>query len=304
MFSRYEKSKPLSLNWELKIVLYFGVLLMSGGLGLLIYKNLDTIGHLSVIVLIAILTFLCFYYAHRNHPPFSTKAALPASAFAGYVLLLGCLLFLTLEGYLQFQYQVFGTRYRMATFLFVFLAYSFDHRGVLAMALTALAAWVGVSFTPLNVLNGNEFSELVLIYSALALGASLVGVGWFLDGKGIKQHFTFTYLQFGSHLLFIATLSGLFALEGLEIVFALLLVALCYGFITYARRRQSFWFMLIAVMYGYIGFTYLVFELQVIPDDFAFYMFYFIFSCAAVIYFFLNHKKWIVRKEADRPPGE
>jgi len=222
MFSRYERSKPLSLNWELKTLLYFGVLFMSGGLGLLIYKNLETIGHLSVIVLIAILTFLCFYYAYRNHPPFSTKATPPASAFAGYVLLLGCLLFLTLEGYLQFQYQVFGTRYGMATFLpallFVFLAYHFDHRGVLSMALTALAAWVGVSVTPVDVLNGNEFSEPALIYSALALGAGLVGVGWFLNGQEVKKHFTFTYLQFGSHLLFIATLSGLFTLEGQEIV--------------------------------------------------------------------------------------
>lgn len=128
MFSRYERSKPLSLNRELKILRYCGVLFMSGGLGLLIYKNLDTIGHLSVIVRIAVLTFLCFYYAYRNPPPFSTKAAPPASAFAGYVLLLGCFPFLTLEGCLPFQYQFFGTRYGMATFLpallFVFLAYT------------------------------------------------------------------------------------------------------------------------------------------------------------------------------------
>jgi len=63
--------------------------------------------------------------------------------------------------------------------------------------------------------------------------------------------------------------------------------------------------MLIAVIYGYIGFTYLFFEFcqqKNVIDDFVFVMFYFIFSCASVIYFFLNHKKWMVCKESDLPP--
>jgi hypothetical protein len=296
VFSDFEKSKPLSLNAELKMVLYFGVVLLSGGLGLLIYKNIDAIGHLSVIVLIAIVTFGCFYYAYLKQPPFSFHTVQPASAFSGYILLLGCLTFLTLEGYLQFQYNLFGTRYGLATFipavLFFFLAYYFDHRGVLSLALTALASWVGVSVTPLEVLTNNNFSETALIYTALALGAGLVAIGWFLDGKGLKRHFTFTYLNFGGNLLFLSSLAGLFVLDAQRLIFAVLLAAFCFGFITYARRENSFWFMLIAVIYGYIGFTYLVFRMNVI-DDFGVAMLYFILSCGAVIYFFLHYKKWL-----------
>jgi hypothetical protein len=306
-FSRYELTKPLALNWEMKVLLYFGVLFFSGGLGLLIYKNIDTFGHLSVIVLIALVTFLCFYYAYRNHPSFSIQSAAPTSAWVAYVLLLGCLTFLILEGYLQFQYQIFGTRYGLATFLpavvFFFLAYYFDHRGVLSMAMTALISWAGVSVTPLEMLDGNDFSEQSLIYTALALGAGLVAMGWFLDGKGIKKHFTFTYLQFGGNLLFMATLAGLFTLDSQRVIFALLLAALSYSFITYARRGQSFWFMLIAMIYGYIGLTYLIFRLDAI-DDFFFAMVYFIISCAGVIYFFLNHKKWMISNESSLPPKE
>ena len=72
------------------------------------------------------------------------------------VLLLGCLLFLALEGYLQYQYEVFGTSYGLAVIipavLFFFLAYRYDHQGVLSLAITALASWVGLSATPSKLL--------------------------------------------------------------------------------------------------------------------------------------------------------
>ncbi|MES2734444.1 MAG: DUF2157 domain-containing protein [Bacteroidota bacterium] len=295
-FTQYEANKPLSLSWELKTVLYLGVLLFSSGAGLLIYQNIDTIGHQAIIALIGVVTFTCFYYAYRNQPSFSITQVQPTSAFAGYILLLGCLTFLTLEGYLQFQYNIFGTRYGLVTFLpavlFFLLAYYFDHRGVLSLALTALASWVGVSVTPLDILENNDFSEPTFIYMALALGAGLVATGWYLGSQNIKKHFTFTYLNFAANLLFIATLAGLFIIDAQWPLFAFLLAGLCYGFLTYARRSASFWFMLIAVIYGYIGLTYLIFRSDTV-NEFSFAMLYFILSCGGVIYFFLNYKKWI-----------
>jgi hypothetical protein len=66
-----------------------------------------------------------------------------------YILLLGCLLLLILIAYLQFQYNVFGNRYGLATFIPMVLlfisAYYFDHIGVLTMAITNLAAWAGIT---------------------------------------------------------------------------------------------------------------------------------------------------------------
>ncbi|MBC8155920.1 MAG: DUF2157 domain-containing protein, partial [Bacteroidetes bacterium] len=43
--AEFERLKPFSLHWELRAMLYAGVLLLSGGLGLLIYENYDQIGH-------------------------------------------------------------------------------------------------------------------------------------------------------------------------------------------------------------------------------------------------------------------
>jgi len=49
----HETGKPFSLHWELKTLLYLGVLLLNLGLGYLIYDNIDNIGHNAVMVAIA-----------------------------------------------------------------------------------------------------------------------------------------------------------------------------------------------------------------------------------------------------------
>jgi len=55
-----EGKKLFSLHWELKTILYLGVLLLSGGLGILIYKNIDTIGHQAILFAIAALAWDVF----------------------------------------------------------------------------------------------------------------------------------------------------------------------------------------------------------------------------------------------------
>ena len=59
------KLKPtpslFSVYWEIKTLLYLGVLLLTSGLGLLIYENIDTIGHQFVLLLIALISGGCFF---------------------------------------------------------------------------------------------------------------------------------------------------------------------------------------------------------------------------------------------------
>ena len=68
-----ELHKPFSLHWELKTLLYLGVVLLNIGLGYLIYQNIDTIGHAIIIGLISLICLACFGYAARNVPSFSLK---------------------------------------------------------------------------------------------------------------------------------------------------------------------------------------------------------------------------------------
>ena len=53
-----ESRRLFSLYWELRLLLYLGVLLLTGGLGILVYKHIDTIGHQAVLAFIALVTFL------------------------------------------------------------------------------------------------------------------------------------------------------------------------------------------------------------------------------------------------------
>src|SRR5882757_8624285 len=97
-----EDSRLFSLHWELKTLLYLGVTLLSGGLGILVYKNIDTIGHTAILIFIALVSAGCFYYCLRNKGPFSWSRVAAPNAFFDYILLLGCLSLLTFIGYLQF----------------------------------------------------------------------------------------------------------------------------------------------------------------------------------------------------------
>src|SRR4051812_38151476 len=94
-----ENNRLFSVHWELRTLLYLGILLLSGGLGTLVYKNIDSIGHDVIIGLIAIVCGGCFFYAQKKKLPFSwTKVEAPNSFF-DYILLLGCFTLVTLVAY-------------------------------------------------------------------------------------------------------------------------------------------------------------------------------------------------------------
>src|ERR1700761_557767 len=86
-----EGQRVFSIYWELRFLLYLGVLLLSGGLGVLVYKNIDTIGHQAVLAFIALVMAGCFLYCLRHKRPFRWVKVEAPNSFFDYVLLLGCL---------------------------------------------------------------------------------------------------------------------------------------------------------------------------------------------------------------------
>jgi hypothetical protein len=257
-----EKARLFSLHWELKTLLYLGVTLLSGGLGILVYKNIDTIGHQAILAFIAAVCVGCFYYCRRKANPFSVGKVQPPDPFFDYILLLGCLTLITFIAYLQYAYTAFGSRYGLATFipmLILFIsAYYFDHLGVLSVAITNLAAWMGIAVTPMRILKENDFDNERLIYTGLVLGTILLLVGLASEKRGIKKHFEFTYNNFGTHILFISGLAGLFMHQRFYILWFLLLLGIAYYVYRRAMKESSFYFLLLAALYPYIALSYVV----------------------------------------------
>jgi len=293
----FEEKKPFSLHWELKTLLYIGVLLLNVGLGFLIYEHIDSIGHVALIALIGAISAACFWYAIQHRRPFTMGKVDSPTPYYDYILLLGCLTFLIMEGYWQYQYQIFGTRYGLATFipmvLFFGLAYGLDNRGVLSLGITALASWLGVTVSLQDLLSKNDLNSTVLVQTGVFLSALLAVIPFVSERYGLKKHFSLTYLNFGVHIGMISCLSGMMLLDQKAIYFPLLCAAVGF-FLWYARTRGSFYFFTVAVVYGYIGVTYMLISFTSRMNfDFMFYLFYFILSCVGVILFLTNYKNFI-----------
>lgn len=266
-----ETRSLFSLFWELRLLLYLGVLLLTGGLGILVYKNIDTIGHQAVLAFIALVTAGCFYYCFRNKAPFSWNKVEAPNSFFDYILLLGSLSLLIFLGYLQYEYNVFGDHYGTATFIPMLIlfatAYYFDHQGILSLAITNLAAWAGLTITPLTILREGNFDNHRLIATGLLLGAVLLIAGRLTLQRRLKAHFEKVYTNFGIHLFFIAALAGLFTYDAIYLIWFLALAAIAYYFYKTAMKRRSFYFVVVIVLYSYIGLGYVAVQLLAsLPD--------------------------------------
>jgi len=270
-----EASRLFSVHWHVKTLLYLGVTLVSAGFGLLIYKNIDTIGHLAIVIVIGLLSGGCFFYCIKNSYPFSRlKAASPGIGY-DYILLLGCLLFITFLGYLQWQYLIFGFRYGLATFipacLLLVTAYRFDHLGVLTLGLTLFASWLGLSITPLELLRYNDFSSERIIYTGAMLALIFTAVAWLQHRENFKMNFVFTYIHFAAHLAGISCLAGIFQLNT-SIIWIPLLGMAMYALHRYSKHEKSFYLLLVSLFYGYFGAGYLFVKLMsVMPEVIAVY---------------------------------
>jgi hypothetical protein len=178
-----------------------------------------------------------------------------------------------------------------------FCAYYFDHLGVLSLAVTNLAAWMGIVVTPTQILKQNDFHSDTLIYTALLLGALLVAAGEISRWKNIKQHFRFTYINFGAHILFIATLAGMFHFRERYFLWFLLLLGIAAYFYWRSLQERSFYFLVILALYAYIGIVYVVTDIILVKfrtaDMLSIYMalLFYIVSAIAMILFLIRHNK-------------
>lgn len=298
-----EAEQLFSIHWELRTILYLGILLLSSGIGILVYINIDTIGHQAILAAIAAACAGCFYFAFKHKLPYQNEKIVHTSPFFDYVVLLGCLLFALFVGYFQYQYSPFGEHYGILVFiptvLSFFMAYRFDHKGVLSIGITGLAGTFGLSVSPRQLIEQNDFSDLSVVFTAFSLGILLGVWAWYSDLKNIKRHFSFTYHNFTLNIMCIAALAALFD-QDLKLISLLALAGICIYFIRYAFEQKSYLFFLLSILYGYIGLTYFAFYLLSMIDNisegtFLLGMLYVIASAIGVIFLFLNLKK-IIKK--------
>lgn len=292
--------KVVSVFYELRTLLYLGVMLFTTGMGILIYKNIGDLGHLLSIIVLFVLTAVCFWYTFRNAAPYTDQKVEAPTPYFDYIVLLGCLLFISGLTYLQLQYEVFddglGTTTLVTAAFFFYAAYRFDNLAILSLAITAFASFWGISTSAQKWYSSDFFSESNHHVTALILSVCLAAGAVLLDKRNIKKHFTFTYLNISLLMFFMAALVGLFEYYTPYNELYVLVIYFGCGVAIYAAKwKKSFLFLLYAFVAGYIATTYLV--IDVLDTDIGLLFFYFLASCGAFIYFIIKYRNYFKRQE-------
>jgi hypothetical protein len=254
--THFSRRDWFSLYVEIHALLYIGVVSMVAGLVWTFRDSLANLGHVAILSLFAALIGISFYYCFTRGLPYSQGEVEQPTIAVDYVLYFGCLMFSGMLAYLESQMRVFGAweiHLLLASIVFGALAYRFDNRFVLSLALSTLAAFLGLT---LNVFDGfdtlDRFNTHRLRAYAMGYGVFAAGFGYLLYLQGIKRHFLDVFLHLGANAFLLATLSGIPEQE-FGLLYLALLLPLSAALIYLGVRFQRFAFVAYGTLYGYAG---------------------------------------------------
>jgi hypothetical protein len=245
------RGEPFSLFLELNILLYAGVLAFVAGLGWTVTTWSQQLGDVLVLTILSTILAACFWYCFPRSPAWSLAETNAPTAIFDYVLYLGSLVWCVELAYLENRFHVLSGQwdlYLLATAgFFFFLAYRFDNRFVLSLALSSLGGWFGLTISHWPSHQDAAYRQYAILYCLL------VGVGGvLLQRRSLKPHFFGTYLNIVANVLFWALLSGVFNRQGYGLWFLALLIA-CGASLAWGLTRRQFAFVAYAAVYGYVG---------------------------------------------------
>jgi hypothetical protein len=245
------RGEPFSLFFELNILLYAGVLAFVAGLGWTISTWSRQLGDVLVLAILSAILAACFWYCFSRAPAWSPAETPSPSLVFDYVLYLGSLTWSLELAYVENRFHVLSGQsdlYLLATAgLFFFLAYRFDNRFVLSLALSSLAGWFGLTISHWPSHQDAAYRQYAILYSLIVVAAGAI-----LQRRGLKPHFFGTYLNIAANVMFWALLSGVFNRQS-YVVWSLALVAVCGASLAWGLARRQFSFVAYAAVYGYVG---------------------------------------------------
>ena len=267
-----------SLYLELNALLYLGVLLVVAGLGWTFETYFTSLGDPFILAIFTLIWAGAFYYCFTHGAPYSPGEVESPNLAFDYVLYLGCLVLSAELAYIEFRFHLFQgawDNYLLFTAAaFGLLAYRFDNRLVLSLALAAFAAWFGLKVSAFNFQTPEAFRASALAYTAI-----VTATGVALHRQGIKPHFLETYLHVAANIGF-ATLADSRDERSVGLVYLTALLLAAGSAIWFGVRFRRFAFVAYGILYGYAGISYKI--LAPVNDEKIVFA-YFIVTGAAVI---------------------
>ena len=250
-----ERREIFSVYPELRALSWAGVMLVVAGVGVLVGKNLDRIGPVTLAVAIALASATCYAYALWR------RQSARASLVDDYVLLLGALLLSADLGYLEAQFELLEHGWPRYLLLLTVVhgagAYLFRSRTLLTLSISALASWIGIEQRLTRTIDQLLFHHAETAMRTFACAA--VVFAWRLvdqrvragrDFEGVFDHFVANFALFGSLVL---AFDAPYRLAG-----TILTLAVAGAVVSYGMRRGSEAFVLYAYAYAVVAVDVLV----------------------------------------------
>jgi hypothetical protein len=245
------RKERFSVFVELHTLLYLGVVTCVGGVGWTIQKHFQGLGDAAILSALTLALGGSLFYCFSRGRPYSTDRVEAPGFVFDYVLYLGCLLLGVELGYIEFRFHLLQGDWDhyllLSASAFFVLAYRFDNRFVLSLALSTLAGWFGLRLTHFPDLGGASMRGSALVYGGLVASSGAV-----LFRAGIKKHFLDAYLHVAGNVVFVALLSAMFERE-VDALYVFALVGLSGLAIAAGLRFNRFAFVVYGVIYGYAG---------------------------------------------------
>jgi hypothetical protein len=247
------RKERFSVFLELSALLYLGVLFFVGGAGWTFRTYVDDLGDAAIVSMFVLAIAAAFYYCFTRAAPYSPDEVESANLVPDYVLYLGCLLLAGLAGYLEFRFEIFRNWHHhllIGALVFGALAYRFDNRFVLSLALSSLAGWLGLRVADFDAVTSDE-----LRFTAMLYGVFIAALGTVLYRQGIKAHFLDSYLHVAANVVLAATASGL-GESSMGLAYLGILMALSAAAILLGIHFGRFAFVAYGTLYGYGGISF------------------------------------------------
>jgi hypothetical protein len=250
---RVARGELLSVHAELRALLSLGVLLITGGVGVLVAQNLDRIGPAAIASALGLAAFAALAWVFRSAPAFTWDEVKAPHLALDSILLLGILLAGADLAYVEVKFTPLGAQWPWHLLIVSLLtgvaAFRFDSRPAFSLALSTFAAWRGVSVSFLGATFLPEASAVR--WNAIACGVLFAGLGLVLIRARRKAHFEPVAVHLGWLLILGALASGMIESSGLAWAAALLAVGA--GLAAGAYRLRRFSLFAFGVVAAYAG---------------------------------------------------
>lgn len=232
-----ERREIVSLQAEVRVLAWLGVMLVASGVSVFVSKNLDRIGPVAVATALAMASAGCYLDSTWR------RAHSRTSYLSDYVLLLGALLLSTDVGYVEHQFHLLGPEWPKHFLLLAIVhgatAYLFSSAALLSLSIASLAAWLGMER------NVDTFFDMSTGTAMRAFACAGIVASWRVANRrpefeSVFDHFIATLALWGGLIL---TFDEETRNVGVIVVIAFAALTVAHGF---RKRAETF------VIYAYI----------------------------------------------------